>query len=176
MERIIEEAGAVYRKYGSGDVAYLAEKLGVEVHEELNARNVKEVYFPDLQAVVISPGLPRHERNYLLAHGLGHHLFHRTGTERTGASFREELACGNVVMGQMGASRTEREADLFAGYLLVPETRLKAMLGQTWLDEANDPVLKLALEFQVPVELMRERLIFEGLRSRPIRQGPITEN
>jgi hypothetical protein len=50
------------------------------------------------------------------------------------------------------------------------------MLGQTWLDEANDPVLKLALEFQVPVELMRERLIFEGLRSRPIRQGPITEN
>jgi hypothetical protein len=29
------------------------------------------------------------------------------------------------------------------------------MLGQAWVDEAGDPVLKLALEFQVPVELMR---------------------
>jgi Zn-dependent peptidase ImmA (M78 family) len=164
MERIIEEAGAVHRKYGSGDVGYLADKLGVAVHEELNARNVKEVYFPDLQAIVISPGLPHHERNYLLAHGLGHHLFHRTGTGGNGTGWRGELACSNVAMGKLGASRSEREADLFAGYLLVPESRLKPLLGQGWIEEADDPVLKLALEFQVPVELMRERLIFEGLR------------
>jgi Zn-dependent peptidase ImmA (M78 family) len=164
MERIIEEANAAYRKYGSADMGYLAEKLGVEVHEELNARNVKEVYFPDLQAVVISPGLPRHERNYLLAHGLGHHLFHRTGTEATGGSLREGLACDNVGIGRLGASKIEMEADLFAAYLLVPETNLKPMLGQDWINAASDPVLKLALEFQVPVELMRERLIFEGLR------------
>lgn len=164
MEQIIEEANAIYQKHSSGDLSYVAEKLGVAVHEELNARNLKEVYFPDLQAIVIRPGLPRHERNYLLAHGLGHHLFHRTGATGQSVSFHEELTCSNLAMGKTGASKTEREADLFAAYLLVPEIKLKPMLGQDWIAEAEDPVLKLALEFQVPVELMRERLIFAGLR------------
>jgi Zn-dependent peptidase ImmA (M78 family) len=164
MERIIEEAGEISRKYGSADLEYIAQRLGVEVHEELRARNLKEVYFPDLQAIVIRPGLPRHERNYLLAHAIGHHLFHRSSTEIQSASFYEELACGSLGMGKLEIPRTEKEADTFASFLLVPDTKLKPVLRQGWLEEADDPVLKLALEFGVPVELMRERLIIEGLR------------
>ena len=60
-------------------------------------------------------------------------------------------------------SRTEIEADLFAAYLLVPDLKLRPILGQGWIKEADDPVLRLALEFQVPVELMHQRLIYEGL-------------
>lgn len=164
MERIIDEANAIYQKYGTGDLDYIAQRLGVEIHEQLKARDLKEVYFPDLEAMVIRPGLARHERNYLLAHGLGHHLLHRTATDGQRASFHEELACGNLTMGRRQPSRTEREADLFAAFLLIPEIKLKPMLGQEWIAEAEDPELKLALEFQVPVELMRERLIFQGLR------------
>ncbi len=164
MERIIEVASEIQRKYGSTDLEYVAQRLGVEVHEELRARNLKEVYFPELQAIVLRPRLPRHERNYLLAHALGHHLFHRSGTNGEAARLQEELACGSLALGKAGMSRTEKEADMFAAFLLIPDAKLKPTLGQDWLEEADDPVLKLALEFQVPVELMRERLIFEGLR------------
>lgn len=66
-------------------------------------------------------------------------------------------------MGSIEVSRTEMEADLFAGYLLVPEVKLRPILSKDWIKETEDPVLRLALEFQVPVELMRQRLIYEGL-------------
>lgn len=64
----------------------------------------------------------------------------------------------------MEVPRTEREADTFAAYLLIPEVKLRSVLGQAWVRENDDPVLKLALEFQVLVELMKERLILEGIR------------
>ena len=164
MDKIIEEANKVYGQYGSEDLDYIAGKLGAEIHETLNTDGLKEVYFPDLRAIVVKPDLPRHERNYLLAHALGHHLFHQQVSKGDQTGFHQELACGNLKMGRLEASPTEREADLFAAYLLVSEVKLRPMLQQPWIKETSDPVLKLALEFQVPVELMMERLIFEGLR------------
>lgn len=138
-------------------------KLGAEIHEDLRAESTKEVYFPDLLAIVLRPGLPGHERKYLIAHALGHHLFHRTGPNSQSASFHNETSCGSLQMGRMEVSRTEMEADLFAGYLLISPTKLRPILGHDWIKEADDPVLRLALEFQVPVELMHQRLIYEGL-------------
>lgn len=164
MEHIIEEATKIHGEYGSDDMDYVARKLGVEIHERLDAQNLKEVYFPDLKAMVLRPGLPRHERNYLISHGLGHHLFHG-GISADGDSLvRRELTCGELEMGRMPASPIEREADLFAAYLLIPEIRLRPVLKQAWVRETNDPVLKLALEFQVPLELMVMRLVCEAVR------------
>lgn len=96
MDAIIEEANTVNRKYGSDDLDYVAEKLGAEIHEDLRSESTREVYFPDLQAIVIRPGLPRHERKYLIAHALGHLLFHRTGPDLHQASFHQELSCGSL--------------------------------------------------------------------------------
>jgi Zn-dependent peptidase ImmA (M78 family) len=163
MDRIIEEAHRVYRQYGSDDLDYVAEKLGAEIHENLDAGRLKEVYFPDLKTIVIRPGLPSHERNYLLAHALGHHLFHQEeGQQRD--SFQQEVTCGSLGLGRLSTPVTEREADLFAAYLLVPKVKLKPLLQQDWIRESEDPALSLALEFRVPVELMLGRLVFEGLR------------
>ena len=164
MDRIIEEAGSVYRKYGSEDLGYVAEKLGAEIHEDLRAENAREVYFPDLQAILLRPGLPAHERRYLIAHALGHHLFHRTGVNAASISFKDDAACGILRGRRAEVSPTEREADVFAAYLLVAPVRLRQILEQEWVDDSEDPVLKLALEFQVSVELMNERLILKGLR------------
>lgn len=162
MDRIIEEAQKVYNQYGSDDLDYVAEKLGAEVHENLEAGHLKEVYFPDLRTVVLRPGLPSHERNYLLGHALGHHLFHQKEGQQLG-SFQQEVTCGTLGLGRLSTPVTEREADLFAAYLLVPEAKLRPLL-QGWIRESEDPVLSLALEFRVPVDLMLGRLAFEGLR------------
>lgn len=164
MDRIIEAAHRTYQQYGSDDLDYVAEKLGAEIHEKLDTERLKEVYFPDLRSIVVKPGLPKHERRYLLAHAMGHHLFHQQEANGKEVSFHQEVSCGSLKLGRLELPQTEREADLFAGYLLVPEVKLRPVLQQGWVREEADPVLKLALEFQVPVELMLERLVFEGLR------------
>ena len=119
MDEIIEQANKVGRNYGSDDLDYIADKLGAEIHEDLRAESTREVYFSDLAAIVLRPGLPHHERKYLIAHALGHHLFHRTGPNTQSTSFHKETSCGSLQMGRMEVSRTEMEADLFAAYLLV---------------------------------------------------------
>jgi Zn-dependent peptidase ImmA (M78 family) len=164
MERIIEEAGRLYQQYGAGDLDYLAQKLGVRVQEVLESETLKEAYFADLKAIVLRPGLPGHQRSYLLAHGLGHHLFHNNGPASDFVGLHQEQKCGQLAAGNAPPPRTEREADLFAAYLLIPEVKLRPLLQQKWVGEVEDPVLGLALEFRVPVELMRERLISEGIR------------
>jgi hypothetical protein len=40
MEKIIEQANEVQRRYGSADLDYVARRLGVDIHEELRARNL----------------------------------------------------------------------------------------------------------------------------------------
>ena len=57
----------------------------------------------------------------------------------------------------------EREADLFAAYLLVSGDRLKTVLSEGWARDEDDPILGLSLEFGVPEELMRERMVYEAI-------------
>ena len=162
MNWIIQKAKEILSKYGSEELEILASKLGAEVYEILEARNIKEVYFPDLKAIVIKPNLHPYERNYLIAHALGHHLFHRVGPNRDYFSLHQEGAFSSLELGSSEIRRKEREADLFAAYLLIPEERLKALLQE----EANYTAAELAEEFQVPEGLMRKRLEFEETLKR----------
>ena len=70
------------------------------------------------------------------------------------------MSCGGL-LNRGRATRLEREADIFAAYLLVPDARLNDALVQGWVQENDDPVL--ALEFAVPEELLRERLVYQGI-------------
>lgn len=72
------------------------------------------------------------------------------------------LRCGSLVT-RSRATKMEREADLFAAYLLVTEERLKSVLSEGWAKDEDDPVLALSLEFGVPEELMRERMVYEAI-------------
>jgi len=58
--------------------------------------------------------------------------------------------------------RQEKEAELFAAYLLIPENRLNEKLGEEWARESPDPIPELAEEFQVSENFMRKRLKFKG--------------
>lgn len=156
MNWIIEKVKEIQRKYGSEELEVLVSRLGAEVHEILEGSNIKEVYFPHLEAIAIKPDLHPYERNYLIAHALGHHLLHR-GSKRDFINLHEEGLSGSLELGRQERTRKEKEADLFAAYLLIPEERLEINL-KSMEDPHYDPVPELAEEFEVPEELMRKRL------------------
>jgi Zn-dependent peptidase ImmA (M78 family) len=165
MRRIIQKAREIYEKYGSEELEVLASKLGAEVFEILEAKNIKEVYFSDLKAIAIKPDLHPCERNYLIAHALGHHLFHQAGANRDFLNLHEEGLFGSLEIGRSEIARKEREADIFAAYLLIPEEKLSPILKEDWIRDYNF-VPELAEEFQVSEELIRKRLEFEEILKR----------
>lgn len=103
-----------------------------------------------------------YEKNYLIAHALGHHLFHRKGLFRDYISLHEKGLFGSLELGRIERTRKEREADIFAAYFLIPEESLSSLLKEEWVKESHDPIPELAEEFRVPEELMIKRLEFDG--------------
>jgi Zn-dependent peptidase ImmA (M78 family) len=61
----------------------------------------------------------------------------------------------------------EKEAEIFAAYLLIPEEKLNELLNQDWVQESLDPIPELAEEFQVSENFMKKRLQFEKLLNFP---------
>lgn len=163
MNSIVQKAKELYKKYGSEELDLLVLKLGAKLYEILETKKIKEVYFPDLKAIVIKPGLHPWERNYLIAHALGHHLFHRIGSNRDYISLHEEGLLGHLELGKSQIAKKEREADMFAAYYLIPKEKLNSLLREDWLNDSLDPTSELAEEFQVPEELVKKRLEFEKL-------------
>lgn len=164
MDHVIEAASEITAKYGSVNLDILAERLGVAVYDLLETDRLRELYLPNLKSIAIRPGLPQHERRFLLAHGLGHHVLHREGV--AGEFLKKNAASAGSLspLEQSDLARLESEADLFASYLLVPEAALRPLLDS---ENANDdPVTQLAIEFQVPTEAMRVRLVYEACKGQ----------
>ena len=162
MRKIIQKAQEIAEANTGLDVETISRRLGVDVQQVLESGNLKQVYFSDLKAIVLRPGLSAHERAYLIAHGLGHHVLHRAGLHIKYSGRPRALRCGSLVTNSRRTSM-ESEADVFAAYLLVPEGKLRAELSNGWAKDEEDPVLAMSLEFGVPEELMRERLIYEAI-------------
>jgi len=163
MIEIIQKATQIYRKYGSIELDFIAGKLGVAIYEALSTKKIKEVYFPDLKAIAIVPNLDFQERNYLIAHALGHHLLHRIDLHQDYINLHENGLFGSLEIGRSERARKEKEADLFAAYFLIPEEKLNPILSQDWFSKSLDKVTTLAEEFQVPEELARKRLEFKNI-------------
>ena len=137
------------------------------MYDLLETERLKELYFPNLKSIALRPGLPRHERRFLLAHGLGHHVLHRDGADR---DFLKHHAAGkksSSPLDQSNFAKLENEADLFASYLLVAEAALRPLLDAQSIQTSDDPVTQLAIEFQVPTEAIRVRLVYEACKNRP---------
>ena len=82
----------------------IARSLGLCVQER-DLVDVREVWASDL--LVINSRLPREQRRWLLAHGIGHHALH----------------IGNLfVLPTATIARQEREADLLAGAMLLGDS------------------------------------------------------
>jgi hypothetical protein len=82
------------------------------LYETLTAKNIKEVYFANLKAIIIKPNLHPYERKYLIAHALGHHLFHRKDLFRDYISLHEKGIFGSLGLGRIKIATKEREADM----------------------------------------------------------------
>jgi len=160
-EKIIKKAEEIYRKYGNDDLDLIASKLGAIVFDELKTDVLKEVYFPDIRVIAIKPNLHPYERRYLIAHALGHHLFHRNGINKGYIRLHEEGIADSKEQGYIEIMKKEQQADLFASYLLIPEEKLNEVLKQDWVKDSLDPIPQLAEEFGVPIEVMRKRIEFE---------------
>lgn len=115
-----------------------------------------------LKTIAIASNLHPIQKRYLIAHGLGHHLFHQQNSKGY-IRLHEEGILGSKEMRKIEIGRKERQADLFASYLLIPEEKLNKLLNEEWMKDSSNPISELAEEFQVPEELMRRRLEFEKL-------------
>jgi Zn-dependent peptidase ImmA (M78 family) len=152
MRHIIEKANEIREKYGIDDLELLASKLGAEVVEIPLGKIIKEVYIKDEGVIVIDPNLHLYKKRHLIAHGLAHHLFHRNTKVNYFLNERDDR------FNYWKQRRQEKEAEVFAAYLLIPEDKLSEKLKEEWVQESPDPVPDLAEEFQVSENFMRKRL------------------
>ena len=157
MRWIIEKANEIRKKYGLDDLYFVAEKLGAKVVEYPLGKIIKEAYFKDLRVIVIDPSLHPYKKRHLIAHGLAHHLFHRN---RKVNYFHDQ---GKYFLKNLDVIQQEREAEVFAAYLLIPEDKLNVLLKEEWIKESLNPISELAEEFQVSEHFMRKRLGFEKM-------------
>jgi len=160
MEWIIKKANEIREKYGTDNIEELAQKLGAEVVEEKLGRIIKEAYFKDLKVIVIDPDLHPYKKRHLIAHALAHHLFHQKIKANYFLDDKEDFA------NRMRVRKKEREAEVFAAYLLIPEDKLKEVLSQEWVKEHPNPIPELAEEFQVSENFMRKRMEFLKIYGR----------
>jgi Zn-dependent peptidase ImmA (M78 family) len=155
MRKIIEKAKEIRKKYGLDNLEFVASKLGAKVVEFPLGRIIKEVYLKDLRVIVIDPNLHPYKKRHLIAHGLAHHLFHRD------SQVNYFIKDGEDFLKTLKIRQQEREAEVFAAYLLIPEEKLSAILKEEWVKDSLDPIPELAEEFQVSPHFMRKRLEFE---------------
>lgn len=166
-DHIIEQASSIYSTYGRNNMDQVAENLGASVYGLLEGEGIKEAYFPELRAIAVKPGLPGYERRYLIAHALGHHLLHRDSSNHDYLRVHLKRPESRSMTTNAEIARLEDEADLFSAFLLVPGHKLRSFLDGDTVWRSEDPVFHLAMEFQVPLEPMRIRLVYE--RSRQLR-------
>src|SRR3990172_8155793 len=126
MRTAIDRANETYRKYGNY-LHKLCNSLGLILIEEDLEGRLKEVYFGD--SIVIRRDLPYPEKRELVAHAIGHHLMH-AGNH---LSMQERVySFGNY---------HERQANVFAACLLLPEDKLQEALYP------DVPIAELAEKF-----------------------------
>ncbi|MHB8967234.1 MAG: ImmA/IrrE family metallo-endopeptidase [Thermoleophilia bacterium] len=137
MKRIIDKANQLHEMFGS-DLDKITDSLGLSVMYEDMAGRMKEFYFRG--SIVIRSDLSKREKRELIAHALGHHLFH-AGNHL--AMQKRIYSFGNY---------HEKQANVFAACLLIPIAKLTRMIkDRARIDEIADC-------FQVGEELVRLRL------------------
>ena len=92
---------------------------------------------------------------------------HRDGAARDFLKHHAAGRSSSSPLDHSNLARLENEADLFASYLLVPEVALRPILDSESIKASDDPVTQLAIEFRVPTEAIRVRLVYEACRNRP---------
>jgi Zn-dependent peptidase ImmA (M78 family) len=131
------KAEEVYKKYGD-NLEEILSREGIEVLEVSLKGRFKEIYFGDY--IVIKDDLPVEEKRELIAHALGHHFLH-AGNHLVFAQYIYSID-----------NYQERQANVFAAYLLIPDEKLQKILYPDVL------TFELAEKFEVTSKFMEFRL------------------
>lgn len=138
MMRVIDRANEINRRHGN-DLDQIAESLGLVIIYEKMTGRMKEFYVRG--SIVIRADLSQREKRELIAHAIGHHLFH-AGNH---LSMQKRIySFGNY---------HEKQANIFAAVLLLPTDEfLRLLKAKPRMDEIAD-------YFRVTEELVRLRLM-----------------
>ncbi len=137
MNTARRKAEEVYRKYGN-NLEEILSREGIEVLEVPLKGRFKEIYFGDY--VVIRADLTEEEKRELIAHAIGHHFLH-AGNHLVFAQYTYSID-----------NYQERQANVFAAYLLVPDERLHKY------SDVNVNTFQLSEDFRVTEDFARFRL------------------
>lgn len=145
MTYVERAAKSVVTRYGRDPWA-VADAIGLAVYEMPLPGKYRELYIGGKRqgggrAIVLAPNLTAADARALLAHGLGHHFLHTGNRLHPGAR-------------RVGFIRSERQADDFAAYLLVPPLELTRRLSEIDAPDAYE----LADHFTVPLEVVARRV------------------
>lgn len=143
IDGIIELAEKIRRAYGGRDIFETAENSGVNVwFRPLGGLKGFYICENGSRYIVVNDGLESVMKQTVCAHELGHDMLHR---ELSGGGIRE----GTLFL---DSNKTEREANLFAAELLIPDRMILSELQYTNSPEAA------AYELGVPAELLEYKL------------------
>lgn len=148
--RLLAAAGVLHEPVPLRDVV---SALNLEVVQRAREPFQSEAALEPLgdgHAIVMHGTASEERRRFSIAHEIGHFVLHgqRARAERGGAV--------NQAM-----SREEREADLFAAALLMPEPLVRQAVAEQGAD-----VARLADRFEVSEQAMQVRLRYLGLAGR----------
>lgn len=143
MERIVRIAGEVLRKHGGRDIFETAENSGVNLwFRRLGGLKGFYVCENGKRYIVINDELDKVTQRVVCAHELGHDMLHR---ELSGGGIRESTLF-------LESDKTEREANIFAASILIPDKELFSVL------EYNNSLESAAYELGVLPELLEYKL------------------
>ena len=143
IDNIIRLVGKVREEFGGRDIFETAENSGANVWFR-PLGGLKGFYICENGAryIVINSQLDSVTKQTVCAHEFGHDMLHR---ELSGGGIRE-----NTMF--LDSNKTEREANLFASEILIPDKMILSELRYTDSPEAA------AFELGVPLELLEYKL------------------
>ena len=143
MRRIIESAREITEKFGGRTVFETAENYGVTVWRR-NLGSLKGFYIfeNNRRYIVINESLDSVMQRVVCAHELGHDVLHR---ELSAGGIRETTLL-------LSGNKTEREANLFAACLLVPDDAVLSAISY------SDSIEALAFELDLPPQIIEYKL------------------
>lgn len=152
MRHIVDLAQSVLEEFGGKNVFETAENSGANVwFRELGSLKGFYICENDCRYIVINEDLDSVTAAVVCAHEFGHDMLHR---ELSGGGIRE-----NTLF--LGNNKTEREANLFAACILIPDEEI--------LEELSDKnsIGAVASCLNLPAELVKfklEVLNFKGYK------------
>lgn len=158
MQRIIELAQSVIDEYGGRDIFETAENSGARVwFRSIGTLKGFYVFENGKRYIIINSALSRMMKKVVCAHELGHDMLHR------------ELSAGGIRDGTLflDSNKTEREANLFAASILIPDSDILSEITYSRSVEA------LAYQLDLPTELVEYKLELLNYQGYNFRCSPV---